>query len=538
MQRNQFIEIKYTRLVIYFSCFICFWLVYTFYPFQSYWLGLSDGYFYGSFIKTFLYQYKLSALDIDYPVQYFPYFFYLLALTGRIFHIANVGQLQYIGFFLVYTLSPLIAYFSLRLCCARQTAFVATSLFYIVTLNGVDGLISGQKPHEIMGLLVIFPLMNYIAHLTNAKPLTRLQKISQSCLYGLTVGSYTVYAIIPTLVTLCLTAKWLLEKKIAFKKVFDGYLILPAIAILAPYLLSTLQGVIKYHISPMTPFLGNSYNYAEILTKECCQYLIALGIALYIFLPKNKLIPNRNICLLLSFSILASLIWLCLMYLLKFYDIYFIEPTRYSFSIPLFGLLLAVISLFEKVKFKQTTINVIFILSIISFPVLFNRIIFDYSSRYNNTIAMKRAIFLNDDIKSLNLYFKEIKPQSVYYLGSREHRFLSYYVNFPLMNFIIFNGSYASAYYNFLERSRNLQLAIHKGGEDFYRFLLDNNIRFLFLEKTTDNFYQIEFTYNTKYAVAIPAKIVIPVNIIVQLITAQRLINFSQSSQAFLLYVR
>lgn len=64
-------------------------------------LGIQDGYFYGNMIKSFILDWRLVSLDMQYPSNYPPYFFWALGRVGSLLNIKDLGLLQKYAFLLV-----------------------------------------------------------------------------------------------------------------------------------------------------------------------------------------------------------------------------------------------------------------------------------------------------------------------------------------------------------------------------------------------------------------------------------------------------
>lgn len=495
----------------------------------QYWSGGMDGYFYGLMIKTYLNSFTFSALDMEHPLTYSPYFFYLLGMIGRVTHITDLGQLQIIGFILAFGGLPIITYCVLRPVVAPAPLMLMMALFYL--FGGFDDN-HWQKSHEIISLTGIPALLVYLENLKRERFTSKVHRLFCGIVAGASFGIYAAFTVIPfvsagiiALGSLLFANKQTRPRILPF--VFDWYFIIPAIGLALPYVLTTLIAVLTHDQGTGFVFAFSSnevhFNFLD-LKWENLSYFIGLGlcafVAFQLFTQKevNATLLYGSLMVLIGVSVYSYMVY-------GFYHHqYFTAPFKFYAHIPLAtafmaGSLPRVAKATEAVLKKVDLFPGILIGSMLSVTLACMVMSHTYKTQeINNSLTGymdQRARYLLPVILYINQTKRVQKLER--YIGSGTATFLDYYVPGKFVNHFMYNESYASLYENLMDRAARLRDASSKGAEALYDQLKHDKVDILVLQQTVKDMYGVYFTHNDEKTmegnIGVPQRLLLPVNL-------------------------
>jgi hypothetical protein len=507
---------KFLNLSSLISFFTLFFVLFIFLYFKLNipvnWLGMQDGYFYGNMIKAFILDWKLVSLDMEYPSNYPPYFFWMLGRIGSLFNINDLGLLQKYAFLLVIPLF-FSCYFNFIKFYFKNftTALVIFSIIILMLISSTGTQQIYQKPHEVFSLLSIFIFLIAIA--SNKK--SYLYFLTLGIFLGILFGSFAHYVLFSIFSYALLL----------FFRRFDWCNIKHNLTFALGFLIASFPLTISFlHNFKINNTFGN-VSYIEhfqftrnYLSIEQSNILNLLGIFLSIgfilvylrkfYVQRKILDSNELIIIWFSIIILIHLVFYFLFYYLYMAEIYYVDGfNKMLATFPIFSSFLIVLAFSKFYTFiinkpknnfianylnnnfskKQPTKFILFIFAFLFFLLsvnYFNNLFLKRYSEFQYSVLLSdaRNNFLKPHINSFQ-HLKD-KHNLTKYIASGEFSFLNYYIRGKFTNFIIFNHTYSSSLQNFIDDVYALKKLVHDNNEDgFIYYLKQNNVNTIVLEK-------------------------------------------------------
>ena len=494
------------------------------------WLGGMDGYFYGLMIKNYIYNDALTALDGVSPLNYPPYYFYLLGKAGRVLGIFDIGVLNFLGLFISYVVFLIYSYKLLNYKNLTKSPLLAIILLFSMSGLGYGGIHIWQKSHEIIALTGVIGLIVYIRNFLSNINMSKSIRLLIGASVGFSIGSYTPFLITPLAVFGCL----LIFNKIISSKSnekFDFYFWIGLISLASPYAVTLLINLLTndHGIGVVTWFLYSDLQFNFLsLDYRNISYHISVALSVFVLLcVLLKIIGYQTqfnfelFDVYLSVVIIASLAVYSIIVLLTKVGYYFTAPFKYILLVPIFGAFL-VIKIFG--GFLGKLINYRFtILSILSF-ILFLVLRNIYFSDIKQSIILSDA--RNKNLSQLVTVINQKKGNDWNaYIGSHEARFLDFYVIKNFVNKLPFNHSYASVYEDIPSRINQLnEIAnVDSGADLLIKKLHHLGVDVLILADEEGEFFNIDCSVNDADRMEIPKKVKIKKSHLMELLDLEKL---------------
>lgn len=475
------------------------------------WLGGMDGYFYGLMIKSYLHTFKFTSLDMESPLLYSPYLFYLLGMIGRITHISDLGQLQIIGFILALGSFPLIIYFFLRPYMSPLRVLISIFVIFLFSLNSSAYETVWQKSHEILGILSIPAIFVYIQNISNEKFTNKRHRIISGLLAGFLFGVYPAFEILAIISAgIIILGIFIFNNresiKRKFKYIIDPYFVIPCILFSFPYIIYTFYiffsnkkevGFVSTVMESELRFNFLHLNYLSI------PYFLTISLLPYFIWKSISEKSNNIINMFFIMIVLLGFLFYSFSVIGYYNKIYITAPFKFYFPISIIGgLMIAYLpfnqKIYEMINIKTSYKFKVFFIGFLSFflsTFLFYKIY--------NLKELKNGIYLsearNKNLNELIKFIEKVKKNKPlnHYIASGEARFLDYYVKGIFVNRIMFNESYASSYEDIDGRAERLKESILKGENYFYNDLKTLKIDVLILGDKKNDSYNIDYIHIT-----------------------------------------
>lgn len=506
------------------SCFLVVALILACFQLPADWVGFNDGYIYGLFIKAYYLRWEFVAQDLQALAWYPPYFFYVFGKLIAALGIPHIGVAQIASFLVTYGFFPLFLYAAHRsflppvkaalLACLPLASFLLLPLEFRFILY--------SKPHECLALLGIpLCLALYAFHDPRNTASVRTRFLAGASL-GFLFGVYPPFLVIPILVTglaIAVRAGWNTVKGRP-SRWLDGPSVGGAFLTALPFFVLVALNILTHKNLYGLFWTGDMYN-ASYLEPKLHNFWLFLGLigacGALLFAPRLRRYEDAQTPLLWAMPLLGAMVALSFAahagFLIAFtYDVIVTEPKRYVFPVPfLAGYLLALFVAAALIKWPKLrglardgapAALLLFALCGFAFAanvapgMLMEQALSELSdARKKNVEPVMQAFLARTDLT------RDSKP--VYYLGFSEYSFLDYYILLPLVNYLVFNGSYAAAHENIAERGASLKAAVAAGPDALHAYLLARNIRYLFLANVPNGTI-ISSTYDTRYEMSKP----------------------------------
>jgi hypothetical protein len=494
------------------------------------WLGGMDGYFYGLMIKNYIYNDALTALDGVSPLNYPPYYFYLLGKAGSALGIFDVGVLSFFGLFISYIVFLIYTYKLLNYENFTKSPLLAISLLLSMSGLGYGGIHIWQKSHEIIAVTGVIALIVYIRNFLNNVNMSDSIRLSIGAGVGFSIGSYTPFLIIPLAVFVCL----LIFNKIVnsrLNKPLDFYFWFGLILLASPYTVTLVMNFIsnEHGIGVVTWFLYSDLQFNFLaLDYRNISYYISVTLSVFVLLCGLLKIFGYQTKLnfecfdvYLSVVIITSLAVYSVIALLAKEGFYFTAPFKYILLVPIFGAFL-VIKIFGGILKKLITyrFTILSILSFILFLILRNIYVSDI--KQSTILSEARNKNLSQLVTVIN---KKKGNDWNAYIGSQEARFLDFYVIKNFVNKLPFNHSYASVYEDIPSRINQLNEIANadSGAELLIKKLHQLRVDVLILADEEGEYFNIDCSINDADRMEIPKKVKIKKSHLMELLDLQKL---------------
>lgn len=487
-------KIRILNLVFPFSLVIFFLFYILKFDLNGY-IGGMDGYYYGLLIK--LYKSEFFFKDIDYvsPVNYPPYYFYLIGKIANFFHISNLGYLQFYGtvgsYFLFITLYLKIVSKYL----AYPLTFISLLIFFLFSfLNEEYSASLMQKPHELLALLFI-PSFIFYVHSIKSNILCKKWLLITGFISGLAAGFHPAI-IFPSMLSAIIFFLLLYVKNKKNTNFYSITFYFASILILTllPYLFTFINtAMISEKIGPVLAINPDEFSFRFLALpfglywRSNLQNIInILGLLILVFAGKKYYKQEPGIFLYTYCAIAFNFLFFIALKVSFNFGYPMSAPHKFIISLQI-NSILALFFLVQESNYAKKIntflgrfFNIFLIISLL-FSYL---IVYEYfklndisrgfeigKARYNN---LRQLSFF---VTKLN---KKFPIQS--YIAEGEARFLEYYLPDKIINKLFYNEDFVSPFIDFKGRINSLKKSILSSPDDFLDVLHRENINLIIAE--------------------------------------------------------